>query len=174
MLFNAAPFSTARKAFLAVGNALEAGDVEAAQSSLAEFQKNVPSREDTNNPVAKTISKLSQALDSGDLATATSAYADAKAALARKPQQGSGTRGQGTPPAGGTPPGGSEGANSLTAAKSGISTKTYDVRDTNEDGRVSIQEELAYAAQHIIESVAGITPSSGNAPESGSLLNVQA
>jgi Ca2+-binding EF-hand superfamily protein len=52
---------------------------------------------------------------------------------------------------GGPPPGGmgGGGAQKLGAAgSSSSSSKTYDVKDTNKDGKVSIQEEMAYAIKH--------------------------
>ncbi len=46
--------------------------------------------------------------------------------------------GHGAPPAGG--------ARSTAGASSSSSTTTYDPRDTNHDGKVSVEEEVAYAA----------------------------
>ena len=59
----------------------------------------------------------------------------------------------GSPPAGGPPPGaasgGSASANgssaSSSATSSSSSSKTYDPADTNQDGKVSMQEQIAYA-----------------------------
>lgn len=61
-------------------------------------------------------------------------------------------KGGGTPPPGGrpAPPSGAGGANSASGASSTSSTqsssttKTYDSADTNQDGKVSAQEKLAY------------------------------
>lgn len=161
-VFNAAPFSQARKAFLAVGSALQSGDLTAAKTALTEFQKNAPSRSDANNPVAQKIATLSQALDSGDLSTAKTAFADVTKALAKGPRHhGGGERTEGAAQA------------SAAIAESGASTKAYDVRDTNQDGRVSMKEELAYDATHILESAATATHSTGTA-KSGAILNVLA
>jgi hypothetical protein len=55
--------------------------------------------------------------------------------------------GQLKPPAGGRPPGGAGHAGGAGAAGGG-SSKTYDPADTNEDGKVSIQESLVYDLSH--------------------------
>jgi Ca2+-binding EF-hand superfamily protein len=56
------------------------------------------------------------------------------------------------PPPGGMPPGGMGGGGaqkSGAAEGSSSSSETYDVKDTNEDGKVSLQEEMAYAIEHL-------------------------
>jgi len=59
--------------------------------------------------------------------------------------------GQGGEPPSGPPPGGMGGSGaqkSDAAGGSSSSSKTYDVKDTNKDGTVSLQEEMAYAIKH--------------------------
>ena len=59
--------------------------------------------------------------------------------------------GQGGAPPSGPPPGGMGGGGaqkSGAAGGSSSSSETYDVKDTNKDGKVSIQEEIAYAIKH--------------------------
>lgn len=63
----------------------------------------------------------------------------------RPPQGGAG--GMPPPPSGGGQGGGGAQDNA-TVSNSSDSTKTYDPRDTNKDGKVSYQEEVAYAQKH--------------------------
>jgi Ca2+-binding EF-hand superfamily protein len=56
------------------------------------------------------------------------------------------------PPPGGMPPGGMGGGGaqkSSAAGGSSSSSETYDVKDTNKDGKVSLQEEMAYIIEHL-------------------------
>jgi Ca2+-binding EF-hand superfamily protein len=59
--------------------------------------------------------------------------------------------GQGGAPPSGPPPGGMGGGGaqkSGTTGDSSSSSGTYDVKDANKDGKVSLEEELAYALKH--------------------------
>lgn len=59
--------------------------------------------------------------------------------------------GQGGAPPSGPPPGGMGGGGaqkSGTTGDSSSSSGTYDVKDANKDGTVSLQEEMAYALKH--------------------------
>jgi hypothetical protein len=78
--------------------------------------------------------------------------------------------GKGAPPAGGKPPSGGSppsGAGQKPAASSGTSSsasnEVYDEKDTNKDGTVSAQEELAYYISHPqdAESQTGVQKTSG-------------
>ena len=60
----------------------------------------------------------------------------------------------------GPPPAQGAGASSKSSSSSSTST-TYDVRDTNEDGEVSIQEKLAYILKQLEENANKETTQSG-------------
>lgn len=66
--------------FNAIGNALQSGDVSAAQSALATFQKNLPGGSQQpfgSNSAANTdFNNLSSALQSGNLSGAKQAFAN--------------------------------------------------------------------------------------------------
>lgn len=85
-------------------------------------------------------------------------------------------KGGGTPPPGGMPPppSGSGGANSASGASSTSSTqsssttKTYDSADTNQDGKVSAQEKLAYELKAQNSASTSSTSSDSSATSSSS------
>jgi len=72
----------------------------------------------------------------------------------------------GPPPKGGTPPSGGGGATAAAGTSSAESDKVYDEKDTNEDGTVSVQEELMYTINHPQEakSQSGMQKTSGYDP----------
>jgi exo-beta-1,3-glucanase (GH17 family) len=59
-------------------------------------------------------------------------------------------------PAGGPPPSGgakpTSGTKSSSSSSSSSATKTYDARDTNKDGVVSFQEQIAYDLKQVEEN----------------------
>ena len=131
-----------KQAFQSLDSALQSGDLNAAKDAYALLQKNAPpsrAGDQSNNPMQQKMDTLGKALESGDLGAARSAYADIKSAMAQRPAS---TGGQGGRPAGGPMPGGGG------KAVSGSNSKTYDPKDTNKDGTVSVQEELAYSLSH--------------------------
>jgi len=140
-------FAKIRQSFEDLGSALDAGNLSDAQAALAKLEENAPAaKSNGKNPMSEKMAALSEALDSGDLEGAQKAYASVKEAMASRPsgaQGSSGKAGGGAPPAGGGTPA------STTEASS--SSKTYDVRDTNEDGKVSLEEEQAYQMKQMAE-----------------------
>ena len=79
-----------------------------------------------------------------------------KAAEPKAPPSGGA---QGAKPAGGQPPAGAAGAGG--GSKTASSTETYEAADTNEDGKVSAQEQRAYDAKLAAEKAAAQAASSG-------------
>jgi hypothetical protein len=73
-----------------------------------------------------------------------------------------GGHGGGAPPAGGPPPGGAPpggggatgGGGGSGASGSASASKTYEPADTNQDGKVSLQEQVVYAAKQAAEKEA--------------------
>ena len=62
---------------------------------------------------------------------------------------------------------GGAGGVSSTSGSSGSSTSiSYDVRDTNQDGKVSINEEMAYQLKHITDMLASSESSNANSGQS--------
>jgi hypothetical protein len=120
-----------KKSFDAIGSALDSGDLSAAKKAFEQLQSNAPSNSDGNDPMGKMMKALGEAIDSGDLDAAKEQYAKIKEEMAKNP-----------PPGGkGGPRGGKGGA----APAGGSSSKdSYDVRDTNKDGKVTMAEQLAY------------------------------
>lgn len=128
-----------KQSFNNLGSALESGDLSAAKTTLAELQKNAPKQaSNASNPMSQKMEALSKAIDSGDVKAAQAAYADIKQTMSQRPAG----RPSGPPP-GGAPPSGGAGKASSAEDSSG-SSKVYDAKDTNKDGKVSAQEELAY------------------------------
>jgi hypothetical protein len=134
-----------QKDFSDLGSALSSGNLDDAKKAYAQLQKDAPVGGDSKNPMSSDIASLGKALDSGDLKGAQKAYSD----IQQKMSQG--------PPAGGTPKGAPpQGAqtdtvqlSSQASAKSTTSdNKVYEKKDTNNDGTVSIAEELAYDQAH--------------------------
>ncbi len=133
-------FEKAKKALETLGNALDSGSLTDAKQALAQLQKNAPAQAgNSNNPISAKIETLGKALDSGDLSAAKTAYADIQKTLSQRPTGGGG-RPSGPPPSGAN--------SSSNAAATSSSNKTYDVKDTNKDGKVSYQEEAAYIVTH--------------------------
>jgi hypothetical protein len=133
-----------KKNFDALGSALSSGNLDDAKKAFAEIQKNAP--KDGKTP--SEITDLQKALDSGDLQSAQQAYSK----IQQKMSQG---RPQGGPPQGGQPSQGGQGDTVTLSSKSSgsqssnsSSNQTYDKKDANKDGTVSIQEELTYDFAH--------------------------
>ena len=130
-----------RQLFQKLGSALESGNQADAKDAMAQIQKNAPPQasQDANNPMATKMAALSKAVDSGDMTAAKTAFADVKEAMSQRPQA----------PAGGARAGGGGHAKSASGSSSSSSSNTtYDVKDTNKDGKVSAAEELQYDLQH--------------------------
>jgi hypothetical protein len=136
-------FAKVKQLFQDLGTALESGKISDAKDAMAQIQKNAPAQAgNRNNPMSSKIETLSKALDSGDLKAAQAAYADIKNAMSQRAPAGASRAGG----PGGTPPNGA--TRSSGASESSSSTKVYDKKDTNKDGTVSAQEELAYDLTH--------------------------
>jgi hypothetical protein len=132
------PFSKVKKDFESLGIALKSGNLDDAKKAYAQLQKDAPTqggKED--NPMSSDIDALGKALDSGDLKAAQEAYTK----IQEKISQGRPTRGH-------------RGAkiNSTSQAGSLSDSKVYDVKDTNKDGTVSYEEEIAYGLKHLKEA----------------------
>jgi hypothetical protein len=143
-------FAKAKQAFDDLGSALQSGDLTTAKQALAERQKNAPQKANKgSNPLADKIDALGKAIDSGDVAGARQAYADIKSALAQRAPRAGGPP-VGGPLPGGAPPRGGHGGGSHGTGESSSSSSNpvYDPKDANKDGKVSLQEELAYDLSH--------------------------
>jgi hypothetical protein len=118
-----------KKNFDAIGDALESGDLPAAKKAYEQLQTSAPSKGDGNDPMGKMMKALGEAIESGDLDAAKEQYAKIKEEMAKNPPGGKGSRGGkgGAAPAGGS-----------------SSEDSYDVRDANKDGTVSMAEQIAY------------------------------
>ncbi|MCE9611648.1 MAG: hypothetical protein K8R23_15730 [Chthoniobacter sp.] len=135
-----------KQAFQSLGTALDSGNLSDAKAALAQLEKNAPpGAAKAGNPLSAKIEALSKAIDSGDLKAAKEAFADIKKTIAQGPPKGAGRHGRPSGP----PPGGS----SDTAG----TTKTYDAKDTDQDGKVSKQEEQAYEAKHALDALKSST-----------------
>jgi hypothetical protein len=152
------PMAQMKKNFDVLGSALSSGNLDDAKKALAEIQKNVP--KDGKTP--SEITNMQQALDSGDLKSAQQAYSK----IQQKMSQG---RPQGGPQQGGQPSQGGQGDTVTLSSKSSgsqssssSSNQTYDKKDANKDGTVSIQEELTYDFAHPTDDGSD-TNSSGSA-----------
>jgi hypothetical protein len=149
-----------KKDFEALGEALKSGDLAAAKKAFAQLQSDAPSKTSGDDPIGKMMEALGKALDSGDLSAAQEQYSKIEEELSKKP------------PAGG--PGGAGGAGGPPPA-GGSSDDIYDVRDTNKDGTVSSEEELAYNLKHPADAeqiVESSTSASGSAV--GDSIDIQA
>ena len=142
------PLAKLKKSFDDLSNALQSGNLSDAKNALAQLEKYAPPQTARgNNPLSDKINALSKALDAGDLSGAQKAFADIKNAIAQH-KSGTGGPPRGAPPGGGPPPGAGHGSG---ASSSASSSQDYDPKDTNKDGRVSLQEELAYDLKSVSE-----------------------
>lgn len=138
-------FTKAKQTFDELSSALKAGNLVDAKKALDQLKQNAPAQTaNGNNPMSEKMDALSKAVDSGDLTAAQNAYADIKKATPQRPSASVG--GAGGPPPGGAPGGGASKTSGASGSTS--SSKVYDKKDTNEDGTVSLQEELAYSVKH--------------------------
>jgi hypothetical protein len=134
-----------QKKFSDLGSALSSGNLDDAKKAYAQLQKDVPSGGDSKNPISSEIASLGKALDSGDLEGAQKAYSNIQQKMSQGPPAGG-------PPQGAPPQGAQTDTVQLSSKASAKSTssdnKVYDKKDTNKDGTVSTEEELAYAIAH--------------------------
>ena len=159
------PLAKVKKDFEALGSALDSGNLDEAKKAFAQLQKDAPSQGGKNNPLSDTIESLGKALDSGDLKSAQEAYGKIKKAMSQRPPAG----GQGA---------GAGGANGASGPGGGSSSnKTYDPKDTNKDGTVSVMEEIVYDLAHPQEAKKGqpapqATQSTANGA-AGGMIDIQ-
>ena len=163
----------AKQSFDKLGSALESGNLSDAKDALANLQKNAPKGPKGANPIRDKIDALNQAVDSGDLKAAQTAYADVKSAMSQRRGAGGrppggpppGGRPPGGPPPGGRPPGGPPPGGGKASASSGSSSsgKVYEKADADKDGTVSAMEQLAYDAAHPDETKKADTSAAANA-----------
>jgi hypothetical protein len=138
-------FAQVKKDFEALGNALNAGNLDEAKQAFAQLQKDAPAPAGKNNPLSDTIQSLGKALDSGDLKSAQDAYSKIEKTISQRPPG----RGPGGPGGPGGQASDASGASRAGGAGGGSqSNKTYDKMDTNQDGTVSTQEALMYEITH--------------------------
>ena len=143
------PFAKVKQAFQNLGTALDSGNLADAKAAFAQLEQNAPpGGGKAGNPLSEKIEALGKALDSGDLKAAKDALADIKKTISQGPPRGAGRAGG----PGGPPPGGW--AKSAGGSADTGSTKTYDAKDTNQDGKVSAQEERAYEAKQALQTQA--------------------
>ena len=139
-------FAKMKQSFDDLGTALQSGNLDDAAKALEQIKKNAPSG-GGKDPMSSKIDALSTAIESGDLKAAQDAYAQIKKSAQQRPH------GAGGPPPGGAPPGGAPKGGAASSGASGTSdssssTKVYDKKDVNKDGKVSAQEEVAYDLAH--------------------------
>jgi len=130
------PIAQMKKSFDELGNALKSGNIEDAEKAFSKLQSSAPSQAgDGKNPMSSEITSLKKALDSGDLKGAQAAYSKIEEKISKAPNAGG-------------PPQGAAGAKNGKAGSAASGGKTYDKKDTNKDGTVSLMEEMAYALTH--------------------------
>lgn len=166
-------FAKAKQAFDDLASALQSGDLTSAKEAFAALQDNLPPRANqAGNPLAAKIDALGQALDKGDLASARQAFADIQSSLAQRPSRGGQPSGGlppgGAPPTGGPHGGGHGGGHGTEKSGSSSTNQTYDPKDTNQDGTVSLQEELIYNLSHA-QATKSTTSSAANGATSNSI-----
>lgn len=133
-----ASFARVRQAFQSLATALDAGNLSDAKAAFAELQRNAPPQPvRADNPIASKIVALGKALQAGDIKSARDAYAEI--------QKMASQRGRGGGPGGPASGGGGRPA----AGEGDLGTaKITDPKDTNQDGKISTQEQQAYDATH--------------------------
>ena len=148
------PFSKAKQAFSSLETALSSGDLTAAADALTQLEKIAPPQ-GAPKPLREKVEVLSQAIDGGDLSTANDAFEEIKKAIASFPGSGR---------SGGVP------------SKPADATKTYDPKDTDKNGQVSLQEEQAYAIKNpdFLSGVSGIQQTSADQNQLESLFDALA
>lgn len=120
------PSSKARQAFSSLEAALNSGDLTAAANALTQLEKNAPTQA-ANSPLSDNAEALGKAIEAGELSSAKDAFAEIKKAIASFP--------------GGGRPG-------AVPSKAADASKAYDPKDTDKNGQVSMQEELAYSIKN--------------------------
>ena len=141
------PMAKMKQLFDDLGSALQSGNLTDAKKAFDELQRNAPSqRGDSNNPMSTEIEKLGNALDSGDMEAAQEAYSAIQDKMSQGPPAGGAAGGRPPQGQGATADNGQIGSGSSQSTDSQSDTKVYDKKDTNKDGTVSIQEELAYSS----------------------------
>lgn len=134
-------FAKGKKPLDELEAALKAGDVEAAKAAFSQFQAGAPEkRSSADGVIGGKVDALGQALASGDLSAAQTAITDLKQITPSRIAPTS-ERPAGGPPRGGPPAGG--GARGAGESKES-EKKDLDDADTNDDGKVSFQEQIAY------------------------------
>lgn len=158
-----------RKDFESLGSALQSGDLSDAKKAFARLQQGIASQGgNSGNPMSSDLETLGTALDSGDIEAAQEAYNSILAKLSQGPQ-GSAEGKRAAAPGDAVTLSGDN-----AAAKS--SSTVYDVRDSNQDGFVSFQEEVEYAFKHPGETVNSrqTSKASDNSGGVGNILNIKA
>lgn len=143
-------------------------------TSVDEMFKNLDSNSDdkiTKDEMSSGMKKLAEALDSQVNQMRMNGSSG-------EGQENSGKVKGGTPPSGGRPPpppssgsgstNSASGASSASSTQSNSTTKTYEAADTNQDGKVSVQEKLAYELKAQNSASASSTSSDNNATSSTS------
>jgi hypothetical protein len=131
-------FARVKQDFDSLGSALKSGDLSKAKEAFAQLQKDVSSQSGkSNNPLSSDMESLGNALESGDLKAAQTAYENIQAKVSQ------------VLPAGG---GGGTSRPSGSGNTSQSSSQTYDKRDTNKDGVVTVVEQLEYDLKHPSEA----------------------
>jgi hypothetical protein len=138
-------FAKVQQDFQNLGDALQAGNLADAKKAFDQLKTDAPvPTGNQDDPLSAAMDSLGKALDAGDLKAAQKAYSQIQDAISQKASAGGrggpGSRASG----GGTRPSGSGGSSQ--------SSKTYDKKDTNQDGTVSAQEEMAYDLAHPTEA----------------------
>jgi soluble cytochrome b562 len=167
------PFAKFKEDFDALGKALKSGNIDDAKKAYTQLQKDMPSNS-SNNPMSSDLQTLGKALDSGNLTAAQDAYSTIQGKMSQgKPSSGDNTSGGTSSISGSSTNIGSSSGTTSTSS----SSKVYDKKDTNKDGTVSLQEEMAYDLQHpadqtTVQTDSASTSSSNNG--TGGVIDVLA
>lgn len=168
-------FGKVKKALDDLQQAIKSGNLDDAKAAYSQLQASAPKGASADSPIGRKIAAIGKALDSGDLGAAQTALDDIKKAGPRRPDgPGSGSGPPGAPPPGGPPPaagahrghggGHADGDNDSDSSSRSSSSSTYEAADTNHDGKVTMQELIAYAQAQAAKS----SSSSSSSSEGGS------
>lgn len=149
-----------RGTFLAELSQLKRSDPEAFTAKLTEMSEQARTAAkgatgDDAKALNRTADNLAEVAKSGDLSALEPPASGAR------PTSGGAGGARGTPPGGGGGPPGAGGGGAPPSAGASASSSAddskYEAADTNKDGTVSSQEQIAYEAKHPEKAVQGTT-----------------
>lgn len=168
--------------FADLAQALESGDLSAAQSAYATLQQNAPSNSSANSgsgsdPIASAMDAIGSALDSGDVQTAKDTFAAlAQDMQSRGPQGPQGGPPPGPPPGGGMRQGGYQDLSSnLESLIQSLSSDSSSSSSTSTSGDSDSSDTLATLKkdyQNLVQSLGGASDSGNGSDLAGFLQNL--